>query len=64
MKGSGGGGDFDVVRFSTSVMGLSETPLCPEKKPPGAVEAVSERERQTHRPREKTNPFPPLGCHS
>ncbi len=40
-----------LVRFSTSVMGLSETPLCPEKKPPGAAEAV--RERQTHRLRDR-----------
>lgn len=43
-----------LLRFSTNVMGLSETPLCPEKKPPGAVERrEAVRERQTHRPRER-----------
>lgn len=37
-----------LVRLSTGVMGLSETPLCPEKKPPGAVKRGSKRETDRH----------------
>lgn len=45
-----------LVRLNTGVMGLRETPLCPEKKPPGAVKrraAARETDRHTDRGREE-----------
>lgn len=65
MKVSGGGGNFDVGEIQHQRNGIKRNTFVPGKKATWCCRG-SERETdtQTEGEREKTNPFPPLGCHS